>query len=204
MLWSKTRGYVFLAAVSLLMTSCAGSTNTNVVQSWTSPTAGPIEFKKVMFFFLDKDRTVRGFAEEEFVRKVRGTTVVPSLAMFQQLDPKDIGNIKERLRKQSFDGAVLMHIARVDEVLYQKPGFDPKSYYSLGAYYFNWFYAPGYPGEVKKERTIRVETVLYSLADDKLVWAGISETENPGGIKELVAGVVEAVAKSLRERGLLK
>jgi hypothetical protein len=51
---------------------------------------------------------------------------------------------------------------------------------------------------------MRVETVVYDLGEDKLVWAGISETENPEGVKELVAEVVEAVAKSLREKGLLK
>ena len=204
MLWSKTRGFVILVAVSVLFTSCVSSTNTNIVRSWKDPTAKPIEFKKVMFFFLEKDRTVRGFAEEEFVRKVKGTTVVPSLALFAEVAPKDVDKIKDQLRAQGFDGGVIMRIARVDEVTRQEAGTLPSFQRSFGAYYGYWTYVPGYPGKVEKERTIRVETVVYALDEDKLVWAGISETENPEGIKDLVAEVIDAVAKSLREKGLLK
>jgi hypothetical protein len=204
MLWSKTLGFVILVAVSVLFTSCGSITSTNIVQSWKDPTAGPIEFKKVMFFYLDKDRTVRGFAEEEFVRKVKGTAVVPSLALFAEVAPKDVDKMKDRLRTQGFDGGILMRIARVDEVSRQETGSLPSFQTTFGAYISHWTYMPGYPGKVEKERTIRVETVVYALDEDKLVWAGISETENPEGIKELVAQVVDAVARSLREKGLLK
>jgi hypothetical protein len=204
MLWSKTLGSVILVAVSVLFTSCVSSTSTNIVQSWKDPTARPIEFKKVMFFYLEKDRTVRGFAEEEFVRKVKGTTVVPSLALFAEVAPKDVDKMKDRLRSQGFDGGVLMRIAHVDEVTHQKEGSLPSYQTTFGSYFTYWNYVPGYPGKVEKDRTIRVETVVYSLDEDKLVWAGISETENPEGIKNLVAEVIDAVAKSLREKGLLK
>jgi hypothetical protein len=206
MLWNKTRGFVILVAVSVLFTSCVSSTGTNIVQSWKDPTARPIEFKKVMFFYLEKDRTVRGFAEEEFVRKVKGTTVVPSIALFAEVAPKDVDKMKDQLRAQGFDGGVLMRIARVDEVTRQEPGIHPGFQSSFGAYYgYWWSYVPaGYSGQMVKERTIRVETVVYALDEDKLVWAGISETENPEGIKDLVAEVIDAVAKSLREKGLLK
>ena len=206
MLWNKTRGFVILVAVSVLFTSCVSSTGTNIVQSWKDPTARPIEFKKVMFFYLEKDRTVRGFAEEEFVRKVKGTTVVPSIALFAEVAPKDVDKMKDQLRAQGFDGGVLMRIARVDEVTRQEPGIHPGFQSSFGDYYgYWWSYVPaGYSGQMVKERTIRVETVVYALDEDKLVWAGISETENPEGIKDLVAEVIDAVAKSLREKGLLK
>ena len=204
MLSSKTFGFVILVAVSVLSTSCVSSTNTNIVRSWKDPTAKPIEFKKVMFFYLEKDRTVRGFAEEEFVRKVKGTTVVPSLAMFAEVTPKDVDKMKDRLRAQGFDGGILMRIAHVDEATNQETGSRPSFEATFGAYISRWTYMPGYPGKVEKERTIRVETVVYALDEDKLVWAGISETENPEGINQLIDQVVEAVARSLREKGLLK
>ena len=204
MLWSKTLGFVILVAVAVLFTSCVTSTNTNIVRSWKDPAAKSIEFKKVMFFYLEKDRTVRGFAEEEFVRKVKGTTVVPSLAMFAEVTPKDVDKMKDRLRAQGFDGGILMRIAHADEVTRQETGSRPSFQSTFGGYFGYWNYMPGYPGKVEKERTIRVETVVYALDEDKLVWAGISETENPEGIKDLVAEVIDAVAKSLREKGLLK
>jgi len=132
-----------------------------------------------MFFYLEKDRTVRGFAEEEFVRKVKGTTVVPSLALFAEVTPKDVDKMKDRLRAQGFDGGILMRIAHVDEATNQEAGSRPSFQSTFGAYISYWTYMPGYPGKTEKERTIRVETVVYALDEDKLVWAGISETENP-------------------------
>ena len=205
MLWSKTLGFVILVAVSVLLLSCSGTGSvTNIVRSWNDPTARPIQFKKVMFFYLEKDRTVRGFAEEEFVRKVKGTTVIPSLALFAEVKPDEVGKIKDRLKSQGFDGGILMRIAHVDEVTLQKEGSLPSWQTTFGGYFSYLNYMPGYPGKVEKERSIRVETVVYALDEDKLVWAGISETENPEGIKNLVAEVIDAVAKSLREKGLLK
>lgn len=203
MLWRKTRGFVVLLAVSVLLLSCTSS-GTNLVRSWKDPAARPIEFKKVMFFYLEKDRDVRGFAEEEFVRKVKGTTVVPSLAMFAEVKPNEVDKIKDRLRSQGFDGGVLMRIARVDEVTSYDSGSLPSFQKSFGSYLGYWSYVPGYPGEVEKERTIRVETVVYSLDEDRLVWAGITETENPEGINQLISQVVDAVARNLRQEGLLK
>jgi hypothetical protein len=179
-----------------------------MVDSWKDPSAGPVEFKKVAVFFLNEDQTVRGIGEEELVRQVKRTVAVPSIALFPQLDPKDVDRIVDQLKSRSFDGAVLMHIVNVDEKVTVSPGVRPAFYMSFSAY-FDYVvptlaYYPGLPSEERKDRKVKVETVVYSLAESKLLWIGISETDNPETIRDLVVKNAAVVAGSLRQSGLLK
>ena len=204
----KRRGlYWLLWAAVLLLHACAGG-GTNMVDSWKDPSAGPLEFKKVAVFFLNKDQTVRGIGEEELVRQVKRTVAVPSTALFQKLDRKDIEMIVKELKSRSFDGAILMHIVNVDEKVTVSPGVRPAYYFTFTSYY-NYVvptleYYSGLPPKEKKDRTVSVETVVYSLLQDKMLWIGISETQNPETIRDLVVKNAAVVAGSLRQSGLLQ
>jgi hypothetical protein len=195
-----------LCAAVLLLNGCGGSTH--IVESWKDPSSGPIEFKKVVVFFLNKDKTVRGVGEEELVSQIKKTVAVPSIALFPELDRKDTDKIRDQLNSRSFDGAVLMHIVNVDEKITVSPGIRPAYYASFRSYY-NYFiptlgYYPGLPSEERKDRKVSVETVVYSLTEDKLLWIGLTETSNPETLRDLVTDNAAVVAGSLRQSGLLK
>jgi len=195
-----------VCAAGLLLSACGGGTN--IVDSWKDPSAGPVEFKKVAVFFLHKDQTVRGIGEEELVRQVKRTVAVPSSALFPQLDAKDIDWIGDQLKSKHFDGAVLMRIVNVDEKITVSPGVRPSFYGSFRSYY-NYLvpmldYYPGLPPKEQKDRKVSVETVVYSLVEDKLLWVGRSETPNPETIRDLITKSAPVVAGSLRQSGLLK
>jgi hypothetical protein len=51
--------------------------------------------------------------------------------------------------------------------------------------------------------TVSVETLLYSLRSNGLVWAGRSETANPENVDELIDDVMEAAGKELEREGLI-
>lgn len=52
---------------------------------------------------------------------------------------------------------------------------------------------------------VHIATSLYSVADDKLVWASQSETFNPASLREAVGEVVQvtsrATSEALKARG---
>jgi hypothetical protein len=50
---------------------------------------------------------------------------------------------------------------------------------------------------------VAVETLIYSLKDDKLLWAGTSRTTNPDTLSDLVTEVADAVAKQAAKQGLI-
>jgi hypothetical protein len=55
----------------------------------------------------------------------------------------------------------------------------------------------------RTEQIIRVETSVYSLEMNKLVWSGITESFNPLSPAALMTEVAETVIKELRKQGWL-
>jgi hypothetical protein len=50
---------------------------------------------------------------------------------------------------------------------------------------------------------VTIETLIYSLNKDQLLWAGTSRTSNPEGLQALVYEVADAVASQLVKQGLI-
>ena len=51
---------------------------------------------------------------------------------------------------------------------------------------------------------VLVETLVYSVENEQLVWAGRSETMNPSSASSLVDDVAKTVAAELRAQGLIE
>jgi hypothetical protein len=54
------------------------------------------------------------------------------------------------------------------------------------------------------ETTLMVETLLYRIADAKLLWAGVSATTNPKDVSSFMEGLTKTVVKALEKDGLTK
>ncbi|MBT8468644.1 MAG: hypothetical protein KJN97_07825, partial [Deltaproteobacteria bacterium] len=85
-------------------------------------------------------------------------------------------------------------------------------YYAGGAglygYGYYGFYGTTYakvhePGYFDTSTTIRVETNLYSLSTDALVWTGQSATVDPKSIPDARGSITHAVAQKLKEEKLI-
>lgn len=73
-----------------------------------------------------------------------------------------------------------------------------------GAGYYGWggggVYAPGY---LRTDTIVSVETLVYSLRQDKLVWAAQSQTTNPSRVDVFIKELVDKAAKEMQKQGLL-
>jgi hypothetical protein len=49
-----------------------------------------------------------------------------------------------------------------------------------------------------------VETLIYSLEQDKLVWAGQSQTTNPEKVGPFIKELVAKAANELKKQGLIR
>jgi hypothetical protein len=61
-------------------------------------------------------------------------------------------------------------------------------------------YSPGY---VQRDTVVALESNVYSVKDDKLLWASRSETINPGTAQELVDSVLDATVKEMKKQKVL-
>ena len=54
----------------------------------------------------------------------------------------------------------------------------------------------------RTDEIVHVETNVYSLAEDKLIYTARSESFNPGSSEDLMNEIATAIAKDLKKKGL--
>jgi hypothetical protein len=197
--------YGVLAAV--LLAGCA-TTSTQLVNSWKDPTAGQVRFKKVLTVCACKDDGTRRTVEDRLAAAIKGSEPSYSVLSDDQLD--DRARTKAALLDGGFDGVVIMRLVSVDKSSTYVPGqayVVPMGYHSM---YGGWGYG-GYaaygtaydPGYVRKDEVVNFDTNIYSVADEKLLWASRSQTDNPSSINSMIDEIVAETAAEMKKQKVI-
>ncbi|HXT14779.1 MAG TPA: hypothetical protein VN706_04070 [Gemmatimonadaceae bacterium] len=190
-----------LAATALGSTACFHSTE--LAATWHDPHATQVSFRRGVAVFVTRDEALRRTVEDKIAASF--ANVVPSYTVMPAAD-STIGRDEAaaRLRAAGFDGAIMMRVADVSV----RPSYVDGTYwydrpYGFGGYW-NYAWATPYdPGYVVADRVVTIETQIYSLADDRLIFAARSETTNPSSAGALTASVIRHIRDRLRKDGLM-
>jgi hypothetical protein len=124
--------------------------------------------------------------EDELARKLGNA--VPAYTVLPDSLLLDSSKAKAWVKQAGFDGAVVMRAVSVDQETTYVPGqayVVPAGYGSMWGYWgpgWDYAYEPGY---VKQDQVVSVEGNVYSVPDDKLVWASRTKTYNPESVRQL-------------------
>jgi len=197
-----------LTAGVMLLAACAG-TPTTFTSTWKSPdvhTITPVG-KTIAAVFVSKNEGQRRAAEDLMVQDLnaRGAkgvasyTIIPSGGQGMNGD-----EARKQLRAAGADGAVVMRVVGKDQQVTYSPGTAYPAYYGGFGPYWGYGWGAAYsPGYLQTDTLVSVETLVYSLTADKLVWAGTSTTQNPDNLQALIAAVANAVAQEMQAEGML-
>jgi hypothetical protein len=196
-------------AAAAAMVACASTTYQT---SWRAPGAEPLNFKgkKVAALIISKEEAVRYGAEDALAREItaRGAVGVPAYSIVPKEVIQDKEKAKEFLQKADVVGVVAMRVVGKDKEI----SSSPATYW--GAPYYSSFWGPGYwgwgwgavydPGYLRTDTIVSVETLVYSLPQDKLVWAGRSETTNPSKVAPFIKELTAKAAAELKKQKLIR
>jgi len=179
---------------------------TTFVNTWTAPDAKPFAFKKVLVIALVPNEQMRRSAEDQIVGLIKNTPAVASYTFLSAEQMKDTDYAKAKVAELGIDGAVILAYQGTDkETEYVSGGAYASSYYQPFWGYYGYaspvMYDPGY---MTTYNVVKIETTIYSMPDEKMLWAGMSHTEDPGSLQSLVDSVAQATATKLRQQGLVK
>ncbi len=188
----------------MIFLMACGST-TRVVQSWSDPGTTVVkgQYKKVFCMALLQDESSRRAAEDKLASLMPGRAV-QSYKWFNVLpDSIDKQQTGDALRADNYDGVLIMRLARKEKDVTYVPGTYPGSYYSPYGYY--GYARPYYsdPGYIRTDDYYFVETNLYDLAKDKLIWSGMTSTWEPSSVPGAVEDVVRAISEKMRDEGFM-
>jgi hypothetical protein len=181
---------------ALTLGACA---STGIAESWVDPGTEQLpRFQKVFVAFMISDASAQRLAEDAIAKHLEAPEVLKSYVLYPDARGLDPVRVKEALRAQGCDGAVMMRLSRVEQQI-STTSTHPGYYGSFGGY---WGHGYGSSIEVQTDEIVHMETNLYSLAEDKLLYSARSETFNPSSTEDLVDEIAEAIAKDLEKRGL--
>jgi len=190
----------FLAPILVLALLC-GCGTTHFTSTWKDPEVrkGALKGKTVATIFVSKDISQRRAAEVYIANDLtnRGAHGVTAYTLLPD-NHGDGDAAREALKAAGVDAAVIMRVVSKEQTTTYTPGTVTPAYYGGFGRYYNYGYATIYtPGSVSKDTIVSVETLIYRLADDKLMWASMSQTTNPDNLSQLIDDTADAIAKQV-------
>jgi hypothetical protein len=184
----------------VLLISCGSMTS--ISKSWKDPSVSisMTDLHKMLVVAFLRNEQSRKLVEDRLVARLKGKGV-PSYSYIGDL--KDKGEeIRQKLVRDSFGGVIVMRLLDVDkQVNYIQGGAVYPSYYGNFATYYasswNGFYQPGY---YEQNKVYTVETNVYSVGLDKLVWSGVTTTPDPTKLDKTIDEIADVVAKEMRRQ----
>ena len=214
-----------LAVVAfLLLSACNGTT---LKDSWVAPDVTKLSFKSILVIAATSDATTRRIFEDNVAAAAPQTHVVSSYALFgDKVDITDAAKVTAAVRATKFDAVVVMRLVSdraettVNQTSYPVGGYNSMYGYGMG---YGYGYGPGYryapvgyrsfgsyyggyamtSTTVTTDHILSIETGIYELPGEKLVWSGVTETKSPGSVKQMAKDVVTAIRQEMLEQHLI-
>jgi hypothetical protein len=176
---------------------------------WKSPDAGQVSFagKKVAALVIAQDDSLRVSGEEALVRELtaRGLQSVATYRIAPKEELQSADRAKGWFEKANVEGVVAVRPVSKDKRTTYNPGTWMNPYYSTLWGYYGYGWGSMYiPGSVDRDTIIVVETTIYSVPRNQLLWAAVSETKNPKTLQKFVEDLVKESVKELHKQGLAR
>ena len=198
-----------LIQIILLFFAFTSCNSTRIISSWKEPNKALKirNLNKVLVVALFKNETSNHQTEDEMVQYLNGKGVVSYDYLKANFNKEKEEAIRIKIKKDGFDGAITMRLLDVDkETNYSRGSISsyPVYYQTFSGYYFrnmNYYNEPGYYTTTK---TYTVETNVFSIKEDKIIWTGLTETTNPDGVDKMTKEIVKVVYQKMIDEGFIQ
>jgi hypothetical protein len=203
-----------VVCVAALLTACAGPT---MIGDWLNPGFQGPAFKKILVMGISPDSNVRRIFEDQFVAELQARNVDAMASYRQTQDDGQLGEdqIREIMRKTGAGAVVVTRVARVDRETVVNPGSTRVT--TLGPARNHWgdhrhdnFYGlyrsawtTHMPPTVHEFDVYTLETNLWSVDGNELVWSGTTESLAPSNVFREIEQLIGLVIDAWVKRGLI-
>jgi hypothetical protein len=205
----RSRRVALAALVALSAAACA---STSYKSTWKAPDATPLNFKgrKVAALIISKEEDARYEAESALAREItaRGAVGIPAFNLIPKEIVRDKEKAKEFLEKADVAGVVAMRVVGQHEEISGSVGgyYSGPNYATFwGTGYYGWGWSGVYePGYLKTDTIVSVETLVFSLEQNKLVFAARSQSTNPSKVGPFIKELAAGAAAEMKKQGLIR
>jgi hypothetical protein len=207
---SRRLGICVAALTALAAGACA---STSFTSTWTAPDAKALDLAtgdRIVAMVISDQVSLRRSGEANLadVLDARGFKAVPAYTLIPDEEILDEAKAKARIDASNAVAVVVLRPLGTEK---ETTTTTTGGYY--GAPYYGGFWGGGYYGHgwsgppmttTRTDVHVTVETLIYDLRRNKLVWAGRSKTTNPDDIEAFMNDLANGVGSELRKAGLVK
>ena len=201
-------GRTVTVIIGIVLTSMSVHAGAKYKTTWRASEVGAQSFagKKVAAVVISDDESLRVSSEEALVRELAGRGVQGVAAY--RLVPKEALRKAETARpffeRAGLEGVIILRPVSLErQRTYTPDMWAMPSYGTLWGYYGYGWGSVTTGGYITDTTVLTVETLIFSIPRDRLIWAGVSETEHPESVQKVVADLVRSAAKELKKQGLV-
>ena len=194
------RNLILSVFVIATLVSCGPSTK--IEKSWQEPGASvtPSATNKVLAIALVKDETSRRVIEDQLVKRLNNNGVASYTIAANATEEV----LNQKITEGKFTHVLLMRLADVEKETSYVPGTTTSFYGGYGRYYGYGAGMYSSPGYYTTDKNYFVETTVYTVNPDKLVWTGTTKTVNPSKLNKAVNDIADVVTEKMTKDGFLK
>ena len=176
---------------------------------WKSPDAAQVSFagKKVAALVITQDDSLRVAGEESLVKELtaRGLQAVATYRIAPKEELLSADRARGWFEKAGVDGVIALRpVSSEKRISYNDSLWLSPSYSTFWGYYGYGYSTVVVIGSPARDTVITVETLIYSVPRNQLLWAAVSETRNPKTLQKFVDDLVKESVKELRKQGLAR
>ena len=199
-----------LTTAAIALTAVAAlSAAVRFTSTFKSIDAGSVSFagKKVAALVISNDDSLRIAGEESLVRELsaRGMQAVATYRIAPKEELRRPETARPWFERANVEGVVIVRPVSADTRQVYTPGIWLSPNYGTFWGYYGYGWGSVYvPGSVEKETLVVVETTIYSLPRNQLLWAAVSETKNPRDLRAFVEELTKESVEEMQKQGLAR
>ena len=133
---------------------------------------------------------------------VTSYTLIPDLASID--DKTKMTTIVEQI---GVDSVVITSLQSIDQKQRTVPAqvdYIPTMGRGYYGYYRSSYHAVYQPAYTTTDTIVRLETRVYAVATKAMIWAGTTESLNPGSADSIIKETADVIRKDMQEHGLIQ
>lgn len=199
-----------LTTAALLLTLAAVvAAKPKFLSVWKTPAASEVTLagKKLAALVITNDNDLRVSGEEALVRELerRGLQGVATYRIAPKEELTSGDKAKGWFERAGVEGVIALRPISSEKRTTYTPGTWVNPYYSTFWGYYGYGWGNVYiPGTVGRETVVTVETLVFSVPRNTLLWAAVAESAEPKTMAAYMKELVTACIDQLHEQGLAR
>jgi len=206
----KTKSFLIGIVSSFLLLAC--STSTRITDIYKNSAVTPKRYQTILIIAMTSHANAKAVIESNLAEaaSMHGYKAIKSTDVFKKTFTKDESQNKDLVMKTVRDlhADAIFTVTLVDKTSETRyvPGSGPYMPYpafgwygNFWSYYSHWYPITYNPGYYTTDKMYYLESNLYDVSSEQLLWSVQSETINPSSLDDFSKSYTKALVKALKK-----